>query len=218
MAEFTLFVDGQPAWEFDHHLPVFWPWLFEPSSITESRRLHNTLLDAGDRFRQLRSRIAKSSRYEPVAALFHELSPDGFAKALGQPPDSVLMLEVGRIEERRPFSFAKSCGEWEAFFKACEGGQENEADRHWEEAALSPLRFRGNNQLDAVAIVAHAEALGLERDERGRALIWLLFGRPVSRAAKALNHTWIERAEELDFIRFRPRIRWWQRILATLKP
>jgi len=206
-------LDGQPAWEFDYHLPALWPWLFDAGAITESRRLHSTVYDAAVRFQEAAARLQTTPDFQALAAIFREdLRPDRFARALDAPPDALLSLDLRSLEEQRPYQHEKASEHWEHFFTACARGDEATAREEWQQAALNPLAVHGGTQRDALALAARAEELGLDRQDRAQALVWLLFGQPVSRPARALNHVWAERAAELPAAHYVPKRPWWRRV------
>lgn len=197
-------VDGEIAWTMNHHLPPLWAWLFDPASITESRRLHNTLFQAASRFQELAVRTRSNREFGRYAALFEEIVPDRFSRELKLPPDAIITLNLADLEALRPYRHEEYAARWEAFFQACEAG-ENAASA-WEGAIFSPIRLKGSRQHDARLLGGLAEGIGLPRADRARALVWTLFGRPQTHAARALSETWIEKAQSHPAIEYRPRI------------
>lgn len=205
----TLNINGEPAWTLTHDLAPLWSWMFEPSSITESRRLHNTLFDAAVRFDDLRRRTEPLPRFHEFLAVFEEITPDRFARELKAQPDAILSMSVENAETSRPYQHEEASKSWETFFEACEARDEEGASRAWEHAILSPLAIRGTQQHDARLLAGLALEMGLEREDRARALVWSLFGRPGSHEARALTETWVARAESLPSVAWKPKRTFW---------
>lgn len=211
-----LAIDGVAHWELDHDLPVLWPWLFDPAAITESRRLHATVHEAAGRFTDRRLRVSKLGETIAFIHAFADLTPDRFPRAMDARPDTVVMLDLGPLEAQRPYDHASKSSQWMAFERACEQNDKYAALSAWEEASMSPLRLHGSVQRDALGLAARAEAFGLPRTGSGRAqaLVWLLFGKPITRPAKALNHQWVEQIALWKAVGFVPRKPWWSRLLG----
>ncbi|CAN5239287.1 hypothetical protein BH09SUM1_BH09SUM1_25710 [soil metagenome] len=206
MALLQLKLGGATAWEFDHDLPVLWPWLFDAKAITESRRLHNTVFDAAERFHSHGGKLAGHEYFSSITAIFDDIRPDQFPRDLNAPPDEILSLDLSELEAQRPYSHEANAAAWDAFFAA-------PSLEKWNEAKLNALTLRGGVQRDALALAARAEELFHDRSERAKALVHLLFGRPVSRPARALTHNWIERAERFPAAMFTPKIPIWRRLI-----
>jgi len=209
-------VEGETHWEFAHDLPVLWPWLFDPEAITESRRLHATVFDAAERFAARREIVGGLPPFDTLLAPFAGLTPDRFPRALGHDPDAVLMLELAALESGRPYQHERASARWMEFESACRLRRREDALTLWETAVLSPLVIHGGLQRDALALAARAEAMGLGRGahDRATALVWLLFGRPVSRAAKAQTFEWIEAMAAHPPVAFIPKRAWWKRLFG----
>lgn len=209
MALSVLTIDGTPAWQLDYYLPILWPFFFEPESITESRKLYTPIFDAAERHVQTRQQVQNIQRYRDIWSLFEELSPDYFPREMKARPDSIMALELARLEEVRPFQFEVRMAHWRQFLAACQEGNSTSAQQSWEEAALNPLRLTGMNQNDARALSARAQEFGLAPEDRASGLMICLMGTPVSPAARALHHLWRERAEALPPCRLRKKKPWW---------
>lgn len=208
--EFTLDLADKPVWGWDHDLPVLWPWLFEAHRITESRRLHNTVLDAGALFSARLARCRDTGPWGAMAAALDGITPDRFFRELDVPPDTVLRLDLAPLEARRPYRHEEASARWEEFWTASEAGNRPAASAAWEAATLNPLRPSGRVQRDAEALARLALQCGFPRRERARALVYLLFGEPLSRPAKALTFKWVEEAEQLPAVAYRETIAWWR--------
>lgn len=206
-----LSIDGRTAWELEHFLPPLWLWFFEPSAITESRRLHTTLFEGADRFQQLLRRARATPFFAELFAPFAEIRPDKWHRDLGEKPDAILMLDLAELERTRPYRHETAVARMESFLLACETG--GDALKLWEDAILSPLPFTGGKQRDAIMLAARAEEFRLPPEDRAEALVWHLMGRPVLRSARALNHDWTEKARDLPCARYVPRRPLWRRLL-----
>lgn len=205
---FSLQVAGSDAWRCHHDLPVFWPWLFDGATITESRRLHSTVFDAADRFATRLERMARLEYLSPIARAFEEIRPDHFSRALDVKPDTLISLDLGEVERRRPYNHDTATASWEAFFHACDRGDLKGAITAWDRASLSPLRFTGGRQHDARALAALAVNMQRTTTSQDRALVLthLLFGEPHSRAAKALTHQWSGRLSDFSPVHFTEKV------------
>jgi hypothetical protein len=192
----------------DHHLPILWPWLFERSAITESRRLHATAFQAGESFLRRREAAERLPLLAELVQPFEEIRPDQFPRALSQHPDALVRYDAAELEAQRPFRVEQHFARWESLLS---GGAEDLVI-HWEATVLSPLSLYRAPDRMALALAARAEEFGLDRRERATALIWLLFGQPVSREAKALHHAWVERAAEHPGVSWRKPAGWWRRL------
>lgn len=204
-------INGEPSWELHHHLPVVWPWFFDAARITEARRLHDTVFEASSRFSEYALLLKRIPHLHAVISIFEEIRPDAFFRALGENPDAVMSLDLSELEKRRPYDHERNSRAWEDFFSACDRGDAEGALRYWQEGALSPLTLTGSKSRDAMALAARAEEFRLGPEERARALVWLLMGRPVSRPAQALTFQWIERASVLPIAAVRIKSPWWRR-------
>ena len=205
-------IDGETAWRMDHDLPPLWAWLFDPRSITESRRLHNTLFDAATRFQANAARAAQIDAWAPYLSIFEEIRPEEFSRVLGKPPDAILRLDLAALEGSRPYRHEQAAREWDRFFAAAESGDRATARDAWEEAVLSPLSFTGGRQRDARALALLARGFGLPENRRAEALAWSLFGRPATRRAELLTAAWIERANELSSVGYTRKLPWWRKL------
>lgn len=214
MALHELKLDDAVAWQLDHHVPSLWLFLFDAEAITESRRLHTTVFDAAVRFDELR----KATRALPFAAdllaPFEEIVPDRWSRELGVSPDAVLSLDVGRIERSREFKHDELAVLRERWAVAATHGDHREAVTIWEAMQVGPLAFAGGRERDAIGLSARAEEFGLGPRERAEALVWLLFGRPVSRGARSLSMAWIERAREHPAVNLYSRPAWWRQLFV----
>ncbi|MBI1292847.1 hypothetical protein GC173_16665 [bacterium] len=212
MARSQLLLDGRSQWEFDHDLPVLWPWLFDAATITEARRLHSTVFDAGNRFAERRAKASRLPVFRDLLAPFSEVTADRLPRLLDAHPDAVLSLDLAPVESQRPYRHEAASGAWQRFEAACLAANDAAARATWEEAILSPLVIHGQPQRDALALAARAETMGLGRQgqDRATALVLLLFGQPVSRQAKALNHQWAEAALTNPAVAFKQRKPWWR--------
>ena len=208
--DYTLDVAGKPAWAWQHDLPVLWPWLFDAAALTEARRLHTTALDAGALFREHATRCGGLPPWNGLLNVMDRISADTFFRELDVPPDTLLRLDLAPLEARRPYRFEQAAEQWRFFRSACEHRDAATAAEAWRKATLNPLRLSGNPRTDAVALSKLAERHGYSRHDRARIVVHLLFGRPVSRAATALTHRWIERAEQLPAAAYREKIAWWR--------
>lgn len=206
-------IDGETAWKLDHDLPALWHWLFDPATITESRRLFTTTHDAASRFQLCAERVSRSEYFAPYITLLEEIRPDAFPRALNARPDSIVSLDLAELEKQRPYRHERAAAEWEKFFHACEQNNNPAARTLWDAAVLSPLTFPGGRQRDARAFAMRAEEFHLPRDERAKALLWLLFGMPESRPAAALTFEWTARARELPAVGQQPKRKWWRRFM-----
>ncbi len=218
MSTIRILANGQPAWEFQHHLPVLWPWLFDPAGITESRRLHATVFDAGARFADLAAIASNDAYIAEWLAPFEELRADGLPNHLDLPPDAVLRLDLAPLEHARPYRHEAAAEHWESFFAACPTGRQTAALAAWESAALNPLVPTGGTQQDALMLLARADEMALAPDDRAAAMVRLLFGHPASRAARALEFRWIERARRHPAALYSPRRPWWSRLRSAFSP
>lgn len=214
MSTVELTVDGEVAWRFDHWMPVLWPWSFSADGITESRRLHTTLFEAGERFEVCRAGVAGDPYLAALVGVFVGLDATSLPRALGARPDAVLRLDIALFEQSRPYRFEERAARWQAFFAAAGSSPPDTAAalRQWERASLNPLRLFAEQQQDARSLAAQAQELGLDREQRGEALVRCLFGHPVSRPARALHHVWCHNAGGLPAIAHRARRPWWRRI------
>ena len=218
MATGELRIEGKVHWEMNHFLPVFWPWLFDPHALTESRRLHTTLLEAGDRFEQHRRRLAPLPYFQALADLFDDLRVDRFPRAIGEQPDAVLSLDLAELEGQRPYRHEVATERWGSFFEAVDRADQKAAVERWNEAILNPLHLYGGQQNDARGLAARALELGLSRESRAAALAIYLFGHPVSRAAKAMHHGVVERAQELPAVAFVAKPSLWKATIGLMRP
>ncbi|MCC5877621.1 MAG: hypothetical protein JJU11_15480 [Candidatus Sumerlaeia bacterium] len=205
---YSLKVAGSDAWQFHHDLPVFWPWLFDGTTITESRRLHTTVFDAADRFAARMEQLGRLPYFSPISRAFEEIRPDQFPRALGVNPDTLITLDLGEVERRRPYDHEAATAYWAVFFQQCDRGELGGALAAWEKATLSPLRFAGGQQHDARALAAAAVEMRLttSSQDRARVLAQLLFGVPHSRPAKALTHQWSERLSDFPPVHFTEKV------------
>lgn len=208
-----LSIEGRPAWELEHFLPPLWLWFFDPAAITESRRLHATLFDGAARFQDQHRRATGSPFFADLLAPFAGIRPDKWHRDLGEKPDAILMLDLAELERTRPYRHETAAARMETFLAACESGDDRAALRTWEDAVLCPLPFTGGKQRDAIMLAARAEEFRLAREDRAEALVWHLMGRPVSRAARGLNHDWTALARGVACARYLPRRPLWRRLL-----
>lgn len=210
-------IQGKVAWRMDHHLPALWLWLFDWNAITESRRLHATAFDAAEHFQGRAARVAADPELAALVAPFaEELRPDRFPRELGIPPDGIISLDLAPLEAQRPFRLEAAAERWEACFAAAEHAKPARALRQFEQASGGPLHFTGARPNDARMLSARALELGLEREERARALLWMLFGQPVTPAARALTFAWTERAQTHPAVGYEVPATWWRRLLGRL--
>lgn len=202
-----LLVEGEPAWESDHDVPVLWPWFFSFAAITESRRLHTTLFDGSGRFQERLALAGRIAYLEALPGIFEEIRPDHFPRAMDAPPDAVVSFDLSALETRRPYSHGEKSRAWDGFFIHCAERDTRAALDALGLATLTSLRLTGNQQRDAIDLAARASEHGLETTPAGRgtALIHLLMGRPASRPARALTHEWIQRAGTFPPARFTSR-------------
>jgi hypothetical protein len=205
-------IEGNVGWEFDYHLPALWPWLFDPESITESRRLHATAFAAAENFQRCRSRLANLPWLQELTGILERIEPENFARDLNTHPDAVISLDLMLFENERPYVHETAADRWEQFFRAAERGDRRGALEFWQQATLNPLVLYGSRQQDARALSARAQEFGYDREDRGRALVTCLFGRPVSRPAMALAHRWTEAAQRLEAVGYREKKPWWARM------
>ena len=215
MAGLELRVEGKVAWTLDYYLPALWSWLFDARSITESRRLHTTAFDAAARFQECRERLRPLPYFHEIASVFERLTPEYFPRDLGVPPDAVMSLDLEDFENRRPYVHERGTERWEQFFAAVNRGDQPRALELWEAATLNPLAFYGSQQSDARALAARALELGIGREERARALVTFLFGKPANRRAEALTHRWLEEAGKLPAVAWREKRRWWAALFSS---
>ncbi|MCC6546489.1 hypothetical protein IT570_04910 [Candidatus Sumerlaeota bacterium] len=205
MPTLQLHVENRPAWEMHHHLPMLWPWFFKVETITESRRFFSTLLDAAELFGGNVAATQANPYLARTLGIFEEVRTENFFRQLGEPPDAILSLDVAMLERERHYSVENAAREWKGFFAAIAEGNEKQAFGHLERATLSPLLLTGNHARDTLALRSATDVLGLGDQDRAAALVQLLMGRPVSRAAKALNVLWVERAARLPIAEFKER-------------
>ncbi len=173
--------------------------------------MHISVFEAADRF-QSRAKLGQSVPFlKPILSMFEEIRPESFFRELGTNPDAVLSWDMALFEERRPFRIESAASHWKKFDDAVSRRQHEQAISLFADAPLNPLALRGVRQLDAHELGAHALNLELKREERGRALVQLLFGMPVSREAKTLTAGWVEMAEGIPAVKLRKRVAWWRR-------
>jgi len=205
MTIIRLHIDDVPAWESHHDLPMLWPWFFRVEAITESRKFFATLFDAADSFQCNLARTKENSYLHAIFGIFEEIRADDFPQQLGEKPDAIFSMSVGEFERDRRFSVEQAARHWKEFFAGIEANDAKGTYQSLEDATRSPLILGGNRTRDALALRSATAALGLRDEQRAAALVQLLMGRPVSRAAKALNVRWMERAAHLPIAEFKER-------------
>lgn len=206
-AELQLRVDGTAAWTAGHHMPLLWPWLFDWSRLTESRRVYTTAFDGADLFARRAAVVAPLAPWGSVAAaLAATIRPDQFPRQLGVAPDAILSLDLAEFEARRPYRAEAAAAAWEEFFAVAVAGRRAAATAALERAALNPLQLTGRRQVDALHLAARATELGLETNSAGRAeaLARLLFGQPMTRPARALSVGWAAALATVEGVAFVP--------------